>query len=131
MNPEAHGHSAIQDIPRLLWTRKYITRISCFVDRASWYDSSKQPTWRTIFSCTFISILCMFQAAMCSSSGELLYQCDTWFMPLCVDDRLVCRLTKHVENRNKHTRKKVCQVICKNHTLPEFTGTRHWTPRIH
>ena len=33
----------------------------------------------------------MFRAAMCPSSGELLYQCDTWFMSLCVDDRLVCR----------------------------------------
>ena len=43
------------------------------------------------FSCMFISILYMFQAAMCTSSGELLYQCDTWFMSLCVDDRLVCR----------------------------------------
>ena len=38
----------------------------------------------------FISILYVFQAAMCPSSGELLYQCDTWFMSLCVDDRLVC-----------------------------------------
>jgi len=28
---------------------------------------------------------------MCPSSGELLYQCDNWFMSLCVDDRLVCR----------------------------------------
>ena len=43
------------------------------------------------FSCTFISILRMFRAAMCPSSGELLYQCDAWFMSLCVDDRLVCR----------------------------------------
>jgi len=39
----------------------------------------------------FISILYMFRAAMCPSSGELLYQCDTWFMSLCVDDSLVCR----------------------------------------
>jgi len=38
----------------------------------------------------FISILYMFQAAMCPSSGELLYRCVTWFMSLCVDDRLVC-----------------------------------------
>jgi len=28
----------------------------------------------------FISILYMFRAAMCPSSGELLYQCDTWFI---------------------------------------------------
>jgi len=33
------------------------------------------------------------RAAMCPSSGELLDQCDTWFMSLCVDDRLACRLT--------------------------------------
>ena len=33
----------------------------------------------------------MFRAAMCPSSGELLYQCDTWFTSLCVDGRLVCR----------------------------------------
>jgi hypothetical protein len=25
------------------------------------------------------------------SSGELLYQCDTWSMSLCIDDHLVCR----------------------------------------
>jgi len=73
----------------------------------------------------------MFHAAMCPSSGELLYQYDTWFMSLCADDRLVripyqtviytvwykpgvtliqwfswwwahgCQ--KHVENGNKHT----------------------------
>jgi len=41
----------------------------------------------------FISILYMLRTAMCPSSGELLYQCYTWFMSLCVDDRLVCRLT--------------------------------------
>ena len=35
------------------------------------------------------SILYMFRAAMCPSPGELLYQCDTWCMSLCVDDRLV------------------------------------------
>ena len=45
------------------------------------------------FSCMFISILYTFQAAMCPSSGELLYQCNIWFMSLCVDVHLVCRLT--------------------------------------
>jgi len=40
------------------------------------------------FSCV-ISILYLFPAAMCPSSGELLYQCDTWFMSLYADDRLV------------------------------------------
>ena len=39
----------------------------------------------------YIYILYMFRAAMCLTSGELLYQCDTWFMSLCVDDRLICR----------------------------------------
>ena len=73
------------------------------------------------FSSMFISILYMFRAAMCPSSRELLYQCDNWFMSLCVDDRLV-RIPdghlqtiipwwwshgcpKHVENGNKHKRK--------------------------
>jgi len=45
------------------------------------------------FSRMFISILYMFRAAMFSSLGELLYHCDTWFMSLCVDDRLVRNLT--------------------------------------
>ena len=35
----------------------------------------------------------MFRAAICPSSGEVLHQCNTRFMSLCVDDRLVCRLT--------------------------------------
>ena len=42
------------------------------------------------FSYMFISILYIFRAATRPLSGELLYQCDTWFMLLCVDDRLVC-----------------------------------------
>ena len=42
------------------------------------------------FSCMFTPILYMFLAAMRPSSEELLYQCETWFMSLCVDDRLVC-----------------------------------------
>jgi len=33
----------------------------------------------------------MFRATMLPSSGELFYQCDTCFMSLCVDDRLLCR----------------------------------------
>jgi len=33
----------------------------------------------------------MFRAAMCPSSGELIYQYDIWYMSLCIDDRLVCR----------------------------------------
>jgi len=30
-----------------------------------------KPTWCTNFSCIFISVLCVFQATMCPSSGEL------------------------------------------------------------
>jgi hypothetical protein len=43
--------------------------------------------------CMFISVLYMFRAAMCSSSGELFYECYIWFMSPCVNDRLVYRLT--------------------------------------
>jgi len=40
----------------------------------------------------FISILYMFRAAMCPSSGELIVSIyDIWYMSLCIDDRLVCR----------------------------------------
>jgi len=39
----------------------------------------------------FISILYVFRTAMCPSSGELIYQYNSWYMSLCVDDRLVCR----------------------------------------
>jgi len=45
----------------------------------------------------------MFRAVMCPSSGELLYQCDTWFMSLCVDDRLVCLPEGHL-HRVTYTR---------------------------
>jgi len=34
------------------------------------------------FPGTFISTLYMFPAVMCPSSGELLHQCDTWFMTI-------------------------------------------------
>jgi len=34
----------------------------CFVDRASWYDPCKQPTWRTIFHvCLFLFSTCFGQ----------------------------------------------------------------------
>jgi len=77
--------------------------------------------------------------------------CDTWYMPLCVDDCLVCRVpmrhlefvtlcrrlsgmhshryscsswwwahsrTKHVQKRNKHTKKNLCTKLA--------LFTRHW-----
>jgi len=43
----------------------------CSVDRASRYNSCKWPTWYTIlFSYMFISVLYIFWATPCSSSGE-------------------------------------------------------------
>jgi hypothetical protein len=47
------------------------TEFFCFADRASRYNSGKWPTWRTtLFSYMFISILYMFRATSCTSSGE-------------------------------------------------------------
>ena len=64
------------------------------VDRASRYDLltvhpgmifvNNQLDPQFFFLYLFISILYMFRAAMCPSSGEVLYQCDTWFMSVCV-----------------------------------------------
>jgi hypothetical protein len=45
--------------------------ILCSVDRESRYNSGQWPTWRTIiFSYMLISIIYMFRATSCSSSGE-------------------------------------------------------------
>jgi len=118
-------------------------------------------TWRLVnktklvhnFSCMFIYILYMFRVTMCPSSGEILYFCNIWYLSLCVDDLLVCRMgfhpayqiviqsdkyqvshwysyfswwwahsfPKHVENRNKHTRKIVHQVGLIYRTTPGYT----------
>ena len=48
------------------------------------------------FSYMFISILYMFRATMCPSSGELLYQCDTWFMSLCGSGKQEHMLLEHM-----------------------------------
>jgi len=45
---------------------------------------NKKKLTPNFFLVCFISILYMFRTAMCPSTGELLYQCDTWFMSLCV-----------------------------------------------
>jgi len=45
----------------------------------------------------FISILYMFRARMCSSSGDHLYHYDIWYMSLYVGDRLVCRFGWNLE----------------------------------
>ena len=68
------------------------------------------------FSCMFISFLYMFRVAMCPSSGELLYQCDTWFMSLCVDDRLVCILSLNKWSVSKNT----CHCPLPYHFLPRY-----------
>jgi hypothetical protein len=89
------------------------------------------------FSCMFISILCMFQAAMCPSTGELivsirhlvyvtLYRWPSGVQVCTLDGHLYrvtytrCRIdtinspddehmaARNVENRNKHTWKKLC-----------------------
>ena len=62
----------------------------------------------------FISILYMFWAAMCPSSGELLYQCDIWFMSLCVDDRPHSRNMYRIEI-NIHEKLCIRLVIYKDH----------------
>ena len=61
-------------------------QILCYVDRASWYNSCKWPAWRTIlfFSYMFITILYMFRALTCSSSGEL-----EWHIPNVVLIQLI------------------------------------------
>jgi len=59
----------------------------------------------------FISILYMFRATMCPSSGELMYQCDTWYMSLCVDDRLICRsICSCTPDRHLHSDKTRCHI---------------------
>jgi len=89
-----------------------IKSILCSVDRASWHAPCKQPTWRTFFSCMFISVIYMFRAALCPSSGELLYQSDTWLMSHCVDDRLVCRsICSYIMSHCVDDRL-VCRTIC-------------------
>ena len=74
------------------------------------------------FSCMFISILYMFQASMCPSSGELLYQCDTWFMSLCVDDGLVCRFTCI---RDGHLHRVIFLMMCT--WVPKTCRELKWT----
>jgi len=48
-----------------------VTRILRFVDCASLYNHVNKTTLVHNFSCMFISILYMFWATVCSSSGEI------------------------------------------------------------
>jgi len=70
---------------------------------------NNQLETHTSFSCMFISILYMFRAAMCPSSGELIYQCDIWYMSLCIDDCLVCRFGWTAVHPNLHTKRSSIQ----------------------
>jgi hypothetical protein len=54
----------------------------------------------------FISFLYMFRATMCPSSGEITVLCDTWYLSLCVDDYLVCKV--HTSHPHRVTNTKCC-----------------------
>jgi hypothetical protein len=63
---------------------------SCFIDRASGYDSCK-PTWRTV-----PFLICLFQFSTCFEQPRAhhqenqLHQYNIWYVSLCVGDRPVC-----------------------------------------
>jgi hypothetical protein len=112
----------------------------------------KWPIWRTILFCVFVSILYMFRATSCSSSGEStvsiqplvyvnlcrwpfrvqvgkerfptctrnghrhrltyhhenqFYQCNLWYISLCVGDRFVCRSDRFLSDL--HTKRSPTQ----------------------
>ena len=50
-----------------------------------------KPTYCTVFLSMFISFLYIVWATMCPSSEEITV-CDTWYISVCVDDCLVCRV---------------------------------------
>jgi len=52
---------------------------------------------------SFTSVLYMFRAALCSSSGESIYQYDIWYMSLCVGDRVVCRFICPIQTCIPHS----------------------------
>ena len=70
--------------PYLVW---------CSADRATLYNFSKRPTWRTIilFYNTFITVLYMFRATSCSSSGGQIVLIQHLVSPLSVSGRPVHR----------------------------------------
>ena len=69
----------------------------------------------------FISILYMFRVAMCPSSGELLCQRDTWFISLCLDDRLV-----YLHTRRSSTQSDINQV---SHSYSKSPDDGHMAAR--
>ena len=78
----------------------------------------------------FISILYMFRAAMCPSSG-VLYQYDIWYMSLCIDDLWCAGLdeTALQSHPNLHTKGHLYRVTytrCRIDTVLLMMGT--WLP---
>ena len=130
------------------WEANSSSSILCFVDRASLYNLVNKTNLVHNLFLVYLSISTCFGLLCAHHQEKLLYQCDTWNLSLCVDDRLVCRMglnkfhpilhtrqsstqsdkyqvlhwysyfswwwahscPKHVQNRNKHTRKIVHQV---------------------
>jgi len=59
----------------------------------------------------------MFRAAMCPSSGELLYSCDSWFMSIYVDDRPVCRsICSFISDSHLHSDINKCVALINNNS---------------
>jgi hypothetical protein len=77
--------------------------ILCSVDRASQYNSSKWPTWRTIlFSiCLFRFSIC-FEQPRAHHQENQLYHYNIWHVSLCVGDHLVCGSGKNFPTCTGH-----------------------------
>jgi hypothetical protein len=63
------------------------------------------------FVCLFLFSTCFGQ--LCAHhQKKVLYQCDTWYLSLCVDDRLLCRMGyQTVIHRVTNTRCRIDTVI--------------------
>jgi hypothetical protein len=71
----------------------------------------------SFFACSFLFSACFVQLCV-HHQEKWLYQYDTWYLSLWVEDRLVCRVgwwahsyAKHLENRNKHKKKELCNMV--------------------
>ena len=159
------------------WEANSSSSILCFVDRASLYNLVNKTNVVHNFSCMFISILYMFRANMCPSSGKIVvsmrhlvfvtlcgwpsamkdkgilhtrrsstqsdkYQVSHWYSNFSWWWAHSC--LKHVENRNKHSRKIVHHVgfiykisgksiirtgwLQSTVRLPDFIANSHLSP---
>ena len=73
----------------------------CFVDRASQHNLLQiEPTWCTNFLNMFITLLYMFRAITCPSSGKIPYLCDIWYQSLYIEDCLICRVDSAIRTRH-------------------------------